>query len=184
MLPEHSRSGMAHHSFDLFPAIPLIAMHRTLGAGGLFRAEMAPIQAQAHVAGQFLTFPAQVATVLIAAVDAQHGGDGAPLAGKSPLGQFGGSDGREDRGIIRMHLHKLGRVGKKGFEGGQGLGLIRHGTASDAEIARQLSRTRTAVKSRRQQPGISLRNHTGDPKLPGPLAWEPDPRACCMKSFA
>ena len=47
MLPEHLRSGMAHHGFDLFTAFPLVAMHRTLGTG-------VPIKALERLHNQFL----------------------------------------------------------------------------------------------------------------------------------
>ena len=76
VFPNHLRSRIAHHHSDLFAAIALITMHRTFGAGRLLLAEMAAVQTQVHVVHQLLTLGAQIASVLIAAVDMQHGRDG------------------------------------------------------------------------------------------------------------
>ena len=73
VLPKHLRAGVAHHHSDLFAAIALITMHGTLGAGRLFFAKAASIKAKVHVTNQFLTLPAQIAGVLVAAVNVQHG---------------------------------------------------------------------------------------------------------------
>ena len=88
MLPKHFRASTAHHRFDLFAAIPLVTVHRTLGTGRFFLAEATAIQTQVHVVHQPLTFLAQAATVLAVAVNMHHRRDGPPLARQSGIGKF------------------------------------------------------------------------------------------------
>ena len=88
MFDYHLRSGMAHDRADLLAAIALVAMHRTLGAGGLLLAEAATVQPEVDVAHQRLALGAQIAAMLVATVNMQHGGNGLPFTSKPAIGEF------------------------------------------------------------------------------------------------
>jgi len=87
MLPKHSRAGELHHSFDLFPLVPLVAMNGAFRARGFIFAESAPIQPHADVPRQLLTLVAQRAAVLLATEDVDHRGNGFPLAHEPAIGE-------------------------------------------------------------------------------------------------
>ncbi len=76
MLPEHTRTGIAHHHAHLFAAVPLVAMNGALGAGGLFSTKPAALQTEVRVIEQPAAFRAWFGLVMvIPAIDVNHGGE-------------------------------------------------------------------------------------------------------------
>ena len=86
MLPQHTRTGIAHHSSDLLPAVALIAMHRALGAGWLLRTETTTVQTKVCVIKKALTLHTKLLLtvasrpMVVSAIDPDHGTDGAAFA--------------------------------------------------------------------------------------------------------
>ncbi len=97
---EHSRTGIPHHVLDLLPHRGFVAMHRAICAGGLFRAKRAMLKPTIRIGQEPLAFVAKgtPGAVLRPAVDADHGGNGAPFPAESAMwpmaglihGRFGG----------------------------------------------------------------------------------------------
>ncbi len=75
VFPHHARPGIAHHGFDLFAALRLVAMHRTIGAGRFAFAETAAFQTDARIIEQTLARRAELGIwriVMIAAIADDH----------------------------------------------------------------------------------------------------------------
>jgi hypothetical protein len=94
MVPEHARAGIAHDGADLFAAGRLVAVDGTLDTDGLLRAKTASFQPQGRIIQQGLAFGAKGGPggVMVAAVAANHGGNGLPLAGQARARQGQGED--------------------------------------------------------------------------------------------
>ena len=107
MLPKHVRPSVTHDRFDLFSAIPLVAMDRASGTSRLVRAETTSVQPKVDVAHQGMALGAQIAVVLVAAIDVDHGRDGLPFPGESAVGEAG----RRGVGCRRLYhvIHRVGR---------------------------------------------------------------------------
>jgi hypothetical protein len=86
MLPQHARTGIAHDSPDLFPAIALIAMHRALGTSRFLRTEPATVQTKVGIIKKALTLHTKLLLtvaawpMVVSAIDPDHGTDGAAFA--------------------------------------------------------------------------------------------------------
>ncbi len=75
MVKQHARTGKAHHFFDLFAHLRLIAMHRTVGAKGLCFHERTAVGALMGVGFQCAALVAQLALrrfVLLSAIERDH----------------------------------------------------------------------------------------------------------------
>lgn len=74
MFPHHARPGMAHYHAGLFAAVALVAMHRTVGARRLFRAETAALQPHAGVVQELPAFRAKTfrRMMVVAAIYPHH----------------------------------------------------------------------------------------------------------------
>jgi hypothetical protein len=81
MAEEHARARVSHHLADALAHLGLIAMDGAVGAGGLFVAKRAAVQAALGVTSQLVTAWAKrrSTTMLTAAVDLNHGADGPPF---------------------------------------------------------------------------------------------------------
>ena len=82
VFPEHTWTGISHDDLDLFAAIALVAMNRALGAGRFFSSKSAPVQSQPGIVHQAFAFVAKVVTMVIAAINKNHGLDGLEFACK------------------------------------------------------------------------------------------------------
>jgi hypothetical protein len=89
VLPQHTRTGVTHHDFDLFTPDALIAMDRTLGTDGLVHPKPAALEPDGSV---FQKLPAlrakgRVDMVMAFAITADHGGNCFPFPGKTLAGR-------------------------------------------------------------------------------------------------
>lgn len=92
VFPQHPWTCISHDDFDLFPAIALVAMDRTLGASRFFSAESATVQSQTGVIHQAFAFVAKVVAMLVAAVDMDHRFDRLKFAREARVGIDRGFD--------------------------------------------------------------------------------------------
>jgi len=74
MFPHHARSGVTHHDTDLFAAVALVAMHRTICARRFFLAETAALQPHAGVIQKLPTLRAQTFSrmMMVTAINPHH----------------------------------------------------------------------------------------------------------------
>jgi hypothetical protein len=82
VVQHHPWPRIAHHPAHLLAHFVLVAVHRTLGAGGFLRLEWAFFDALHRIIVQFLAFSAQFPGRLVAAaaVELDHQTDRAPLS--------------------------------------------------------------------------------------------------------
>jgi hypothetical protein len=85
VLPQHAGAGVTHDGFDLVAAAALIAVDRTLGAGGFFGAETTSLQPDCGVVKKSVTFLAQTGhgRMFVPAMEADHRFHGVPFAGQA-----------------------------------------------------------------------------------------------------
>jgi len=88
VLPEHFRSRIPHHDFDLVTTISLITMHWAFGARWLFITKTASFQTQADVSHQFVAFLTEGATVMVMTIYIEHRCNGLPLTGQPTIREF------------------------------------------------------------------------------------------------
>ena len=88
MPDQHARSGKAHDLAHLLAQGRLVAVDRAAGAGGLIRMVGAAVDALGGVGEQCLAFRAQGGRAMMcAAVELEHGMDGAFFAVQAALAQ-------------------------------------------------------------------------------------------------
>jgi len=82
MKKHHARAGIAHYFTHLLAHLRLITMHRTFGASGFVFLKRAFINAQHCIVEQLPALGAQALCLpmLTAAIDIDHGPDGAPFS--------------------------------------------------------------------------------------------------------
>ena len=81
MPPNHARSGVTHHGFDLVATRALVTMDGTTGAGRLLRSKPTPLQARARVIQELPALRTRRRSVVVVteAVKLDHGGHGFPF---------------------------------------------------------------------------------------------------------
>lgn len=95
VLPQHTRTGVTHHGFDLFTPNALIAMNRTLRTDGLVGPKPAALEPDGSIIEKLpaLRAKGRVNMVMAFAVTADHRGNGPafpgkPLAGRASTASF------------------------------------------------------------------------------------------------
>ena len=89
VLPQHTRTGVTHHGFDLFTPDALIAMDRALGTDGFVRPKPAALEPDGSIIEKLPALRAKggVNMVMAFAVTADHGGNGPAFPGKPLAGR-------------------------------------------------------------------------------------------------
>jgi hypothetical protein len=114
MLPQHARTGIAHDSPDLFPAVALIAMHRALGASRFLRTEPATVETKVGIVKKALALHTKLLLtvaarpVVVSAIDPDHGTDGAAFA-IQPLASAVHTGRSRQRRCTKTGIHGLSR---------------------------------------------------------------------------
>jgi hypothetical protein len=89
VLPQHARTGVTHHRFDLFTPDALIAMDRALGTDGFVRTKPAALEPDGSIIEKLpaLRAKGRVNMVMAFTVTADHGGNCLAFPGKPSAGR-------------------------------------------------------------------------------------------------
>ena len=117
-MPQHTRTGVTHHGFDLFTPDALIAMDRALGTDGFVRPKPAALEPDGSIIEKLpaLLAKGRVGVVMAFAVTADHRGNGPafpgkPLAGRASAAWFAlGNHWPQVKGFGGFHIIQLTRV--------------------------------------------------------------------------